>query len=91
MFKGKTSSGFEYDTSENIGNDYRFVKALAKMNSKTDDQFNGMVEVVDLVLGDRESDLMEFVKEEDGTIPTDKVLAIVKEIVEEIGKSKLKN
>lgn len=86
MFKGVTSSGFEYEVSLRIKKDWRFVKALAKSESKDESEMLwGTTRVVELLLGEQEEALQEHLAEEDGVVPTEKLMDTVREILNAIG------
>lgn len=84
--KIKTKSGFVCDVDENRGKDWRFTKALAKMeNDET--ALVGVSFCVPFLLGeDGEKKLMEHVKEEDGSIPSDKMISEFREILVLLGE-----
>lgn len=92
MVKGTTSTGFKYSANEKVNNDWRFVKALNDVESKDESRIiNGTVMMVNLLLGsDGETKLCKHVAEPDGTIPTDKLMAEVGEILKGL-KGKVKN
>lgn len=89
MITGKTSSGFEYSVSEKLRNDFRFVLAFADMGSDdADEKIRGGVELVNVVLGrEGAAALYRHVAEADGTVPTDKVMAELTEIIRLSGQS----
>ena len=83
--KIKTKSGFVCDVDETKVKDWRFAKNLAKCDAEPT-MVQGMTFVVPFLLGeDGENALMEHVKEKDGTIPTPKMIAEFKEILDLIG------
>lgn len=87
MVKGKTKSGFKFEVSKRLANDWRFTLALADMDSNDQSRaLAGSVAVVKLLLGDQEEAFYEHLKDEDGVVPTEKVWAEVAEILEEMGK-----
>ena len=90
MISGTTKSGFEFTVNENIAGDWRLAKALAKSQSKKEtEQIQGAIEIVKIVLGDQEEDLCEYLADENGSVPTQKVMEEIAEIMEVIsGKSK---
>lgn len=76
MIKGKTSSGFEFEISKDIVNDYELVENLAELEE------NPLLigKIVNQVLGKEQAkNLKEHVRNEKGIVPTDK---ITKEIIE---------
>lgn len=90
--KGTTSSGFEFNVSDKIGNDYRLQRVLTAYEKGSDtEKMCSMVELVRVLLGDEgEAALCEHVKEADGTVPTHE---IVKEVTEIFGimRGEIKN
>ena len=88
MIEGKTKSGFAFHVSEKLGNDFRFVRAYARANgSDAGDQLAGAVELAEVVLGREGVDrLCAHVAEADGTVPTDRVMREVVEIVQAVGE-----
>lgn len=88
MVKVTTSSGFECSVSEKIGNDFRFVMTFAKLQSKdAAEQITAPVELVNLVLGkDGAEALYRHVAEEDGTVPTDRLMEELTEVIRAAGE-----
>lgn len=88
MITGKTSSGFDFSVSEKIGNNYEFVKAFKAANGKKpEERLYGTVDLVRIVLGaDGEERLCEHLREEDGTVPTERILAEIGEIITFVGE-----
>lgn len=94
MITGKTTSGFEFEINENIKKDYRFIRAYRKAHSKDEhEQLIGADDLLTITLGEDGADrLMEFLAEEDGTVPSDKVMNELAEIISIAGKDEsLKN
>lgn len=89
MVSGKTSSGFEFSVSENLKNDFRFVRLFAKLKKgKPEEQMLAPVELIELVFGtDGAEALYAHVAEEDGTIPTDRLMQELSEAVASIGSA----
>jgi len=83
MITGKTSTGFEFKANDGIKNDFRFVETLAALKSENaSDKLRGQVELVNLLLGkDGKTALFAHVRLADGTVPTDRVLEEVNEII----------
>lgn len=79
----KTKSGFTCKVNENKIKDWRFVKALAKCDGKTDTQvLEGLSFVVPFLLGeDGEAALIEHVTDKDGIAPADALITEVREII----------
>lgn len=88
MITDKTSSGFEFTVSEKLGNNYEFVKAFKAAASKNpEERLYGTVDLVKIVLGDEgEEALCDYVREEDGSVPTDRILDEIGEIIRIIGE-----
>lgn len=85
MITGKTSSGFEFRVSENIKSDYRFVKCMRKaLSSNQNEQIIGTVDAVSLVFNDdaQEDAFLAHLAGEDGRVPTERVFAELKEILD---------
>lgn len=95
MITGTTSSGFHYTVSEKLRNDFRFILIYSKMTGKDEAaQLTAQPELINLVLGEDGAEaLYAHVAEEDGTIPADKLMAELAEIVTSSGKkdSEIKN
>ena len=96
MIKGKTEAGFEFEVNENIGKDFRLVKATKKIKSdSTLNKLEGMYDYVEAILGSDGVDrMMSFAAEEKGYADTEfvldqcnEILAIVASKSEEIKKS----
>lgn len=87
MIRGKTESGFEFSVSEKIKNDYRFIRAYRKSRSNDEDeQLIGTDDLLTVVLGEDGAEaLCKHLAEEDGTVPTDKVMSELAEILKVIG------
>lgn len=81
--KGTTSSGFNFDANDRITNDWRFVKALTAIEKGDDvEKLYASTQLVNLLLGEKgEAALCEHVAEEDGTVPTDKLMREAGEIL----------
>ena len=86
--KVTTSSGFGCDANEKIKNDFRFVEALASMESgNPSEALRGQVDMLRLLLPSADlKALYAHVAEEDGTVPTDRVIAESMEIIQALGK-----
>lgn len=85
--KIQTKSGFVCDVKEKKAKDWRFCKALADCDSKSESKaLQGLAFVVPWLLGeDGESKLMEHLADKDGIVPTDKVIAEFREVLFAIG------
>ena len=88
MITGTTSSGFSFTVSEKLKNDFRFVLAYARMTGgNAAEQLAAPVELVNMVLGQEgAAALYAHVAEADGTIPTDRVMSELGEIIAAAGK-----
>lgn len=88
MITGTTSSGFEFSVSEKLGNNYEFVKAFkAASSKKPEEKLYGTVDLVQIVLGEEgEAAICEHLREEDGSVPTDRMLDEIGEIIRIVGE-----
>ena len=89
--KIQTTSGFVCEVNENKAKDWRFTKYLAMCEAETG-TIQGLPLLVNFLLGESgEEALMEHVTEKNGEIPTERILAETKEILnlksEQIKKS----
>lgn len=83
MVEGTTKSGFHFKVSSRVRNDWRFVQALADSESKDEsDQLRGTVNIVRLLFKDQADALYAHLQEEDGTVPTDKLMEETCEVLE---------
>ena len=84
MVTGKTKTGFEYSIDERIVKDYRYVRALAKLNKgDSAEKFISFDQISTLMLGDKVDDLITHVETlHDGYAPIDAIGAEVTEIIE---------
>lgn len=84
MITGITKSGFAFAVSEKIGNDYRVLDAIVRFQSGKDDAvLSAMMELPRLILSDAGFErLVEHVREEDGVVPTDRIMAEITEIIQ---------
>lgn len=88
MIKGTTSSGFKYEINENIKKDWRFVSNLTKLKQLEDsdslevDFINVMAEIESIIFSDKGKAFEKHImKNNEGIIPTDVVLAELMEII----------
>lgn len=84
---GKTKSGFEYSINSELTNDYRVIKAIAKLDSK--DELEGItssINLVELLLGDNAEKLEQHVAKKDGTVPIDDMMKEIGEILSALGQ-----
>lgn len=84
MVTGKTTTGFEYSIDERIVKDYRYVRALARLNKgDSAEKFIAFDQISTLMLGDKVDDLITHVETlHDGYAPIDAIGAEVTEIIE---------
>ena len=84
MVTGKTKTGFEYSIDERIVKDYRYVRALAKLNKgDSAEKFIAFDQISTLMLGDKVDDLITHVETlHDGYAPIEAIGAEVTEIIE---------
>ena len=85
MIKGKTSTGFEFNIDQSIGNDYELVELLGNL----DEDFLTMTKVVNRVLGKEQANkLKEHVRNENGIVPTDRMAEEISEIFQSTDEGK---
>lgn len=87
MIKGRTSSGFEFEISRDIINDYELVENLGEL----EDNPLMLGKIVNQILGKEQTiKLKDHIRNENGIVPTDKM---TKEIIEifQNGGEKTKN
>ena len=84
MVTGKTKTGFEYSIDERIVKDYRYVRALAKLNKgDSAEKFIAFDQISTLMLGNKVDDLITHVETlHDGYAPIEAIGAEVTEIIE---------
>ena len=84
--KGKTKSGFKFDFDERILNDWRFLKAVAKADNNSDPSgmLAGTVELVSMIFGDKEDELMKHIaSKNDGYVPQDAIKDELLDIIQQ--------
>ena len=88
-----TKSKFTCEINEDKAKDWRFVKALAKMESKNEsDILAGTAFAVPFILGDEgEQKLIEHVTDENGIASTEQVITEFKEIMIKLGEATKKS
>ena len=88
--EGKTKSGFRFSIDERIIDDWRLLSAIALSESgDPSDQIRGAKELVSLLLGDKEKDMLDFIsKRNDGFVPSSQVTKIISEIITEVRELK---
>ena len=83
MIKGKTSSGFEFQISKDVANDYELVENLGELED------NPLIlgKVVNQILGkEQTARLKDHVRNEKGIVPTDKMTQEIIEIFKNAGE-----
>ena len=83
MIKGKTSSGFEFEISKDVVNDYELVENLAELEE------NPLLlgKIVNQILGkEQTARLKDHVRNEKGIVPTDKMTQEIIEIFKNSGE-----
>ena len=90
MLEGKTKNGFKFAIDERILDDWRLLKFVALTESKDpSEQVRGASQLVELLLGDKEDDLMKFIaKKNGGFIPATAVTDIITEILTSVRELK---
>ena len=83
MIKGKTSSGFEFEISEDVANDYELVENLGELED------NPLIlgKIVNQILGkEQTARLKDHVRNEKGIVPTDRMTQEIIEIFKNGGE-----
>ncbi len=83
MIKGKTSSGFEFEISKDVANDYELVENLGELED------NPLIlgKIVNQILGkEQTARLKDHVRNEKGIVPTDKMTQEIIEIFKNGGE-----
>lgn len=90
MLEGKTKTGFRFSVDERIIDDWRLLSAIALSESgDPSDQIRGAKELVSLLLGENEKNLLDFIaKRNDGFVPSSQVTKIISEIITEVRELK---
>lgn len=83
MVTGKTKTGFEYGIDERIVKDYRYVRALAKLNKGDNtEKFLAFDQISTLMLGNKVEDLITHIENlNDGYAPIEAIGAEITEII----------
>lgn len=85
--KIQTKSGFVWDVDENRVKDWRFARHLAECDNESTAIF-GVSKAVTFLMGeDGEAALMTHVTDQDGNIPTTRIIAEFREIMQFAGES----
>ena len=83
MIKGKTESGFKFEISKDVINDYELVENLAQL----DDNPLILTTIVKQILGkDQANKLKDHVRNEDGIVQTDKMTKEITNIFQNSGE-----
>ena len=86
MKQGTTKTGFDYTLSEFIGNDYEIIELLSEL----EDNPLGLTKLVVKILGKEQANkLKNHVRDENGTVPTDKMTQEIVDIFQ--GSDETKN
>ena len=83
MIKGKTSSGFRFEISKDVINDYELVENLGELED------NPLIlgKIVRQILGkEQTSKLKDHIRNENGIVPTDKMTKEIIEIFKNAGE-----
>ncbi len=83
MIKGKTSSGFEFEISKDVANDYELVENLGELED------NPLIlgKIVNQILGkEQTARLKDHVRNEKGIVPTDRMTQEIIEIFQNSGE-----
>nr|DAT40772.1 MAG TPA: hypothetical protein [Caudoviricetes sp.] len=77
MLKGKTKTGFEYEFDENLFKDYELVELLAEV----DDNPLVLPQIFKKLIGDRVKNLKDHVRDENGVVDIEKMVAEFEDII----------
>ncbi len=83
MIKGKTSSGFEFQISKDVANDYELLENLAELED------NPLIlgKVVKQILGEEQTKkLKDHIRNKNGIVPTNKMTQEIIEIFKNAGE-----
>lgn len=82
----KTTSGFKCEINDNVLDDWRFTKAVARAHSEDDtERMNAAVDLVSLILRENENEYYKFVeKKNNGIVTEDTVTKDLQSIIEQI-------
>lgn len=84
MIHVTTKSGFQFETSENLGDNMELLEALAEMDAGN---ILAMSRICKIVLGeDGKKKLYDHLRTEDGRVPVGDAVNAIKEIFEAAGK-----
>ena len=83
MIKGKTSSGFEFNISKDVKNDYELIENLGEL----DDNPIILGKIVKQILGkEQTSKLKNHIRNENGIVPIDEMTQEIIEIFQNAGE-----
>lgn len=92
MVVGKTSTGFDYEYDERILSDWRFVEGVAKTTSDNQiERMQGMVSIVNLLLGDETALIKHLQELNDGFVPSEKMMEEITDIMNGSGTTAKKS
>lgn len=77
MIKGTTKSGFEFEIDEEMLNDYRFFKELARVD---DDPLRFPFLLEKMLSEEQEERLMKHLEDDKGRVDPEKVMEEIKDI-----------
>ena len=82
----KTTSGFKCEINDNVLDDWRFTKAVARAHSEDDtERMNAAVDLVSLILRENENEYYKFVeKKNNGIVTEDTVTKDLQSIIKQI-------
>lgn len=72
MITGKTSTGFAYEISESIKDDYEILDALAQLQNGKN--LLALPVLVDRVMGDQKAAFVDHCRGEDGRVATTRMM-----------------
>ncbi len=83
MIKGKTSSGFDFEISKDVINDYELIENLGEL----DDNPLILGRIVNQILGKEQTvNLKNHIRNENGIVPTNKMTQEIIEIFKNAGE-----
>ena len=89
MIKGSTESGFEFEIEESVFEDWRFVSTLSELAELENDDnakevmfINVMNRITKLMFKDKGKALMKHIEKIYNSVPTDKMLKELVEIIQ---------
>ena len=84
MIKGKTKSGFKFEISKRVLDNYELMEVIAE----ADENPMMIPKVLTMLLGESKKDLMEHVREDDGIVPADKMMEELADIFDSANETK---